>query len=277
MTYIWQVNHMRALFSFVTMMLLLVLAMPAHAASFDCAKAVAADEVAVCRDGTTSALDSEMGGLFYAFEKVPMLMGANGARQDDAEAFLKTRAACGADITCLRRAYTARIAVLKENLAASMQQFSDLQNDVPPVTAAIPAGVETLIAGYAEQCKQLGGTLAAGADRPLTMSTDLDGDGVADYVLNPQNLQCSAGATAFCGNGGCQIDIAVSRDGFAAPIEAMGGTPTLVQSEAGTVARVWVDNTNCPKATADEACWATYAWADGKHTVTYAASPAPAM
>lgn len=250
---------------------------PAQAASFDCSKATAADEVAVCRDGVTSALDSEMGALFYAYDKVPMLMGSSGARHDDAEAFLKTRAACGADITCLRRAYTARIAALKENLAASMQQFSDLQNDVPPVTAAIPAGVETLIAGYGEQCTKLGGKLAAGADRPLMMSTDLDGDGIADYLLNPQNLQCSAAATAFCGNGGCQIDIAVSRDGFAAPIEVMGGTPTLVQSDAGTVAKVWVDRTNCPKATAEDACWASYAWVDGKHTVTYAAMPAPAM
>ena len=259
------------------LMLMLPVTAPAQAASFDCSKATAADEVAVCRDGVTSALDSEMGALFYAYDKVPMLMGSSGARHDDAEAFLKARAACGADITCLRRAYTARIAALKENLAASMQQFSDLQNDVPPVTAAIPAGIETLIDGYADQCTKLGGKLAAGADRPLMMSTDLDGDGIADYLLNPQNLQCSAAATAFCGNGGCQIDIAVSRDGFAAPIEAMGGMPTLVQSDAGTVAKVWVDSTNCPKATPEDACWASYAWVDGKHTVTYAAVPAPAM
>ena len=249
---------------------------PSQAARFDCSKATAADEVAVCRDGVTSALDSEMGALFYAYDKVPMLMGSNGARHDDAEAFLKTRAACGADITCLRRAYTARIAALKTDLAASMQQVSDLQNDVPPVTAAIPAGIETLIAGYADQCTKLGGSLAAGANRPLMMSTDLDGDGIADYLLNPQNLQCSTTATAFCGNGGCQIDIAVSRDGFAEPSEAMGGMPTLVQSEAGTVAKVWVDASNCPKAAAEDACWASYAWVDGKHAVTYAAQPAPA-
>ena len=272
---------MRAFLSLVPalmgMVFLLPVTAPAQAASFDCSKATAPDEVAVCRDGVTSALDSEMGALFYAYDKVPMLMGSNGARHDAAEAFLAERAKCGADITCLRRAYTTRIAALKENLAAAMQQFSDLQNDVPPVTAAIPAGVETLIAGYADQCKQLGDTLAAGADRPLTMSTDLDGDGVADFLLNPQNLQCSTSATAFCGNGGCQIDIALSRDGFAAPIEAMGGMPTLVQSETGTVAKVWVDSTNCPKATAEDACWASYAWVDGKHTVTYAAQPAPAM
>lgn len=272
---------MRAFLSLVPTLLglvfLLLVGAPAQAASFDCSKAIAADEVAVCRDGVTSALDSEMAGLFFAYDKVPMLMGSTGARHDEAEAFLASRAACGADITCLRRAYTARIAALKENLAASMQQFSDLQNGLPPVTAAIPEGVETLIAGYADQCTKLSGKLAAGADRPLMMSTDLDGDGIADYLLNPQNLRCSTSATVFCGNGGCQIDIALSRDGFATPIEAMGGMPTLVQSDTGSIAKVWVDSTNCPKATAEDACWASYAWVDGKHTVTYAAVPAPAM
>ena len=257
------------------MAMLLLLTAPVQAASFDCSKATAADEVAVCRDGVTSALDSEMGALLFAYDKMPM--DASGNRQDEAEAFLATRAKCGADLTCLRKAYTDRIAALRDGIAKSMQEFSDLKNNVPPVTTAIPAGIETLIAGYAEQCKQLGGTLAAGADRPRMMSSDLDGDDVADFVLNPQNLQCSTAATAFCGNGGCQIDIAVSSDKFATPIKTMGGMPTLVQTDAGTVAKVLVDNTNCPKATADEVCWASYAWVDGKHTVTYATAPAPTM
>jgi uncharacterized protein len=99
---------MRAFLSLIGVMFPLLVAAPAQAASFDCSKATAADEMAVCRDGVTSALDSEMGGLFYAYDKVPMLMGSNGARHDDAEAFLAERAKCGADITCLRRAYTRR-------------------------------------------------------------------------------------------------------------------------------------------------------------------------
>lgn len=268
---------MRAFLSLVGMVLLLLASAPAQAASFDCSKAAAPDEVAVCRDGVTSALDSEMGGLFYSYDKVPMLMGGNGARHDEAEAFLAERAKCGGDITCLRRVYTARIAALKESLAASMQQFSELQNDVPPITAAIPEGVETLIAGLAEQCKRLGGTLNSSGDRPGLLSGDLDGDGVADYVVNSQPLQCSTSATAFCGNGGCSVQIAVSSERFANPIEALGGMPTLVQAETGTTARLWVDSTNCPKATAEDACWATYAWVDGKHSVTYAAEPAPTM
>jgi uncharacterized protein len=268
---------MRALLGLMGMMFLLLVAAPAQAASFDCSKAAKPDEAAVCRDGVTSALDSEMAGLFYAYDKVPMFMGANGARHDEAEAFLADRAKCGADITCLRKVYTTRIGALKTELEGAMQQFSDLQNQVPPVTAAIPEGVETLIAGFGEQCTKLGGTLNAGGDRPGLLSADLDGDGIADYVINTQPLQCSDSATAFCGNGGCQVQIAVSSEKFADPIEALGGMPTLVQAESGTIARLWVDSTNCPKATADEACWATYAWVGGKHTVTYAAEPAPAM
>lgn len=268
---------MRGLMSLVALMLLLLLTAPIQAASYDCAKATAVDEVAVCRDGTTSALDSEMGALLYAYDKVPLLMGGSGARRDDAEAFLTTRAACGADLTCLRRVYGARIAALKLSVDASMQQFTDLQNNAPPVTVPVPPAIETLIAGYAEQCTRVGGKLSEGSDRPRMISSDLDDDGIADYLLNPQNLKCSSAATTYCGNGGCQITIAVSGDGFADPVEAMGGTPTMVQADTGTVAKVWVDSTNCPKATAEEACWATYAWADGKHSVTYAASPAPAM
>jgi hypothetical protein len=268
---------MRAFLGLMSLLVLLLVASPLQAASFDCSKAAAADEVAVCRDGVTSALDSEMAGLFYAFDKVPMLMGASGARQDDAEAFLAERAKCGADITCLRKVYTDRISALKTQLGVSMQQFSDLQNQVPPVTAPIPQGVEALISGYAEQCTKLGGTLNAGGDRPGLLSADLDGDGVADYVINSQPLQCSNSATAFCGNGGCEVQIAVSSEKFAEPIEALGGMPTLVQGEAGTTARLWVDSTNCPKSTAADACWATYAWVGGRHTVTYAAEPAPTM
>lgn len=139
---------MRIVLSFVLSlmgMVLLQLAVtaPAQAASFDCSKATAADEVAICRDGGISALDSEMGGLFYAYDKVPMLMGSTGARHDEAEAFLAERAKCGADLTCLRKVYTTRIAGLKDNLAGAMKQFLDLQNGTPP-SAGPPEGVEDL-------------------------------------------------------------------------------------------------------------------------------------
>lgn len=88
--------------------------MPARAASFDCAKARTPDERAVCADPSLSALDSEMGGLWFAYSRLPMLMGGAGARRDAARDFLNSRSACGADVACLTPLYQARIATLKE-------------------------------------------------------------------------------------------------------------------------------------------------------------------
>ena len=101
---------------------------PAHAASFDCTRATKADEVTICRDPRLSALDSEMSGLWYAYSRVPMLMGGNGNRGDEARAFLARRAACGRDVACLTAAYRARIADLRGGIDAAMQEFRRLQN-----------------------------------------------------------------------------------------------------------------------------------------------------
>lgn len=90
--------------------------LPAHAASFDCARARTADERAVCADPRLSMLDSEMGALWYAYSRIPMLMGANGARHDEAQRFLADRAACGRNGACLARLYVARNAGLRREI-----------------------------------------------------------------------------------------------------------------------------------------------------------------
>ena len=95
----------------------------AQAASFDCARATKTDEVAVCRNPQLSTLDSEMGGLWYAYSRVPMLMGGTGARMDEAQAFLARRAACGRNIACLTAAYRARIEELHRDIANAMRDF----------------------------------------------------------------------------------------------------------------------------------------------------------
>ena len=102
---------------------LALLPAPARAASFDCARARKVDEVAVCRNAHLSALDSEMGGLWYAYQRVPMLMGANGARMDEARAFLALRAACRANLPCLAAAYRDRIAELRLGIDRAMAGF----------------------------------------------------------------------------------------------------------------------------------------------------------
>lgn len=247
---------------------------PALGASFDCGKVRMPDEKAICTNPALSSLDSEMAGLFFAYDKVPMYMGGNGARHDAAEEFLAKRSACGGDVACLTTAYDERIKDLRSNIEASMQVMFDLQNG-EPAEIGLPQGVETIIADYADQCTQLGGTLSSAASRPLTMSADFDGDTRDDYVLNPQNLECSAAATAYCGNGGCDIRIAVSGNSYADPVSVMGGEPGLTQSDAGTAVLVWVSDSNCPALNDGEACWARYAWTDGEPAVTYAGHPIP--
>lgn len=134
----------------------------------------------------------------------------------------------------------------------------------------LPEAVNAVIAGYADTCKDLGGTLREGFDRPLVMATDLDGDGLFDYVLNPETLKCSAAATTYCGNGGCHISILVSADNYAKPVEAMGGVPSLIQADGATTLRLLVNRDSCPGAKIGDACAARYKWQGGEMTVTYA-------
>lgn len=96
---------------------------PAEAASFDCSQARAPDEIAVCNNADLSALDSEMGGLWYAYDLLPFLMGESGNRRDAAEAFLHQRSQCGSDVSCLTQAYEARIAILRQDLQSGIQEL----------------------------------------------------------------------------------------------------------------------------------------------------------
>ncbi len=104
-------------------------AAPAAAASFDCSRARTPDEITVCKTPALSMRDSEMGGLWYAFSRVPMMMGSNGARRDDAEQFLAQRAKCGRDVGCIAQAYDARIASLRSGIDGAMKEMFRLQNN----------------------------------------------------------------------------------------------------------------------------------------------------
>jgi uncharacterized protein len=106
----------------------LAAASPAAATGFDCSKASAADERAICANPQLSALDSEMAGLWYAYSRVPMLMGSNAARRDAAAAFLASRRQCGSNSACLTRTYQARITALQSGIDAAMADFARLQN-----------------------------------------------------------------------------------------------------------------------------------------------------
>ncbi|GAB5468850.1 MAG: hypothetical protein Kilf2KO_18800 [Rhodospirillales bacterium] len=95
--------------------LALALAAPAAAASFDCAKAAAKDEIAVCKSCNLSQSDVKMATLYEVLTNL-VGMGVRGDLQDSQRAFLKTRAACGADEGCIAKAYETRIGELQQGL-----------------------------------------------------------------------------------------------------------------------------------------------------------------
>jgi uncharacterized protein len=76
---------------------------PAEAASFNCAKAKTADEIAICNTPHLSDLDTEMATLYGVRMQIPMLMGARGVAQDEQRAFLVQRGACGGNISCIQQ------------------------------------------------------------------------------------------------------------------------------------------------------------------------------
>ncbi|MBD2750763.1 hypothetical protein IC232_29415 [Microvirga sp. BT688] len=90
---------------------------PARAASFDCSKAEAADEKAVCADRHLNDQAVEMAVLYTQLK--PLLgMGARGDMEDEQAAWLKRRTACEADRPCLSNAYRERIQQLRGGFEA---------------------------------------------------------------------------------------------------------------------------------------------------------------
>ena len=90
----------------------LLLSPVASAASFDCAKARAPDEIAVCKHVGLNDQDVTM-ALLYDLNKHFMAMGARSSLMDGQGAWLKQRRACGAQVSCLTDAYTQRIGMLR--------------------------------------------------------------------------------------------------------------------------------------------------------------------
>ena len=83
-------------------------ALPAAAASFDCAKARKADERAICANRDLNDQDVRMDQL-YAITRHLVPMGGRDAIIGDQRAWLKARAGCGANRACLARSYDDRI------------------------------------------------------------------------------------------------------------------------------------------------------------------------
>ena len=95
----------------------------AEAASFNCTKAKTPDEKAICANRSLSELDVKMAALFGVRMKLPMLMGARGAAQDEQREFLVNRGYCGADAACIGAAYQQRIDEINIEIDAAMQDY----------------------------------------------------------------------------------------------------------------------------------------------------------
>lgn len=91
-----------------------IVGMPANAASFDCARARAPDERAICADRSLNDQDVRMATWLDVLGQV-QLMGANGEMRDEQRVWLASRHHCGADRMCLVRTYDRRLGELTRN------------------------------------------------------------------------------------------------------------------------------------------------------------------
>jgi uncharacterized protein len=88
----------------------------ACAASFDCNRARAPDEKAICASRQLSEMDVEM-AVRYQMLTGLVAMGTRGNMQDEQQSWLKSRQGCGRDNACLLAAYRRRIDTLKTEYA----------------------------------------------------------------------------------------------------------------------------------------------------------------
>jgi uncharacterized protein len=91
------------------------LASTAQAASFDCARARAPDERAICGNRVLEDRDVELSVLYGLIQKL-VPMGSRDAIRREQTQWLAGRGRCGADVPCLRRAYDRRIAALRATI-----------------------------------------------------------------------------------------------------------------------------------------------------------------
>ena len=91
------------------------LASTAQAASFDCARARAPDERAICGNRVLEDRDVELSVLYGLIQKLVPMGSRDSIRREQTQ-WLAGRGRCGADVPCLRRAYDRRIAALRATI-----------------------------------------------------------------------------------------------------------------------------------------------------------------
>ncbi|MGR4862228.1 lysozyme inhibitor LprI family protein [Caulobacter sp. LARHSG274] len=87
----------------------------AQAASFDCDRARAADEKAICASRPLNDKDVRM-ALLYEINRKTLAMGGREALEDAQHQWLRERRSCGPRRACLDRAYDRRLDELQRGL-----------------------------------------------------------------------------------------------------------------------------------------------------------------
>jgi uncharacterized protein len=106
--------------------LLVVLAMPAWAQSFNCKKAFFADERTICEEPRLGRLDSELATLFgHVISRLPRPQQAALKREETG--WVVARRRCGDDRRCIAGSYGRRMQKLDAMLAANEREGIGLQ------------------------------------------------------------------------------------------------------------------------------------------------------
>jgi hypothetical protein len=84
---------------------------------------------------------------------------------------------------------------------------------VPVAAQEFPKGIEQALDRQKKFCLDNGGTAVTFA-RNAVRKIDLNGDGRDDYILDMRDTVCEEMRHAYCGTGGCEVEILIAqRDG----------------------------------------------------------------
>ncbi len=143
--------------AFAICALLAAFTSPALAASFDCGKAGAAVEKAICGDAALSSLDEHL-GRYYAVALEAAGAGAACLKSDQRNWVKTIRNACGADAQCLSAAYLQRLAAL-DGFQPGASALKNIALPEAPVIVAALAPEADAVAGAGKTPMEMRGQL----------------------------------------------------------------------------------------------------------------------
>lgn len=101
--------------------------------SFDCTNVTALDEIAICSSSALSQLDQQMGAL-YTTERSGFGVAEQRRLNEQQSAWLRRRAACQSNESCIADAYRSRIAELTPPPVHDQSPQATIPSDRPRAT-----------------------------------------------------------------------------------------------------------------------------------------------